>query len=51
MKQKQLRRILKTKKKMENIKNGSLSNNQIINNFAYALETYKKLGAKYEKEK
>ena len=51
MKKKQLRRLLKTKKKIENIKNGALTNDQIINNFAYAVETYKRLGYKYEKKK
>lgn len=43
MKQKQLRRLAKAARKMRRIQEGNLSNDEIINNFAYMLKTYQLL--------
>lgn len=43
MKKKQLRRLAKASKKMRNMQSGKLSGDQIIDNFAYLIKTYKLL--------
>lgn len=43
MKQKQLRRLAKAAKKMNRIQTGNLTNDQVVNNFAYMLKTYQML--------
>ena len=41
MKQKQMRRLAKAAKKMHRIQSGNLSNDEIVNNFAYMLRAVK----------
>lgn len=49
MKKKQLNRLLKARKKMERIKNGNLTNDEIVNNFAYMLKTCQLLDKRLKK--
>lgn len=40
MKQKQIRRLMKAKKKLDRLTNESLSDREIMDTFAYMLKTY-----------
>lgn len=50
MKRSQLNRLKKAARKMKNISDNKLSNDQVVNNFEYMLETYELLKKKYEKK-